>query len=80
MKTGFLITGLVLLLIANIVMIYTRGIGMEGFEAKKNGKDVKKATKMDAKKKAESFVNYFWKMQVHQVINMHQWDHLIMFV
>lgn len=59
MKTGFLITGLVLLLIANIVMIYTRGIGMEGFEAKKNGKDTKKATKMDAKKKAESFVNYF---------------------
>jgi hypothetical protein len=34
MKTGFLITGLVLLLLANLVMVYTsysRGMGGEGF-------------------------------------------------
>ena len=49
MKTGFLITGLVLLLVANLVMVYSmsRGSGMEGFasyflsNAGGSGKDYK---------------------------------------
>jgi hypothetical protein len=46
MKTGFLITGLVLLLVANLLMVYS-----EGFTAEK-------LNKMD-KKKAEHFSNYY---------------------
>lgn len=55
MKTGFLITGLLLLLVANLVMVY---FGKEGFAdaPKANGAD---AAPKKAEEKKEGFDSYF---------------------
>lgn len=55
MKTGFLITGLLLLLVANLVMVY---FGSEGF-ADAAGADAKKPEAPKAEAKKEGFESYF---------------------
>lgn len=58
MKTGFLITGLMLLLVANLVMVY---FGNEGFADAPNGKKPEdhKANGMMQAEKKEGFESYF---------------------
>ena len=55
MKTGFLITGLLLLLVANLVMVY---FGAEGF-ADAPKADAKKPEEKKDEKKKEGFESYF---------------------
>jgi len=55
MKTGFLITGLLLLLVANLVMVY---FGSEGF-ADAAAADAKKPEAPKAEAKKEGFESYF---------------------
>ena len=56
MKTGFLITGLLLLLVANLVMVY---FGREGFADAAAGADAKKPEAPKAEAKKEGFESYF---------------------